>query len=67
MLNKSLQGKLEYRAKEKEAYKRGIKEVVDWIQENSWDGSLQHWGSGDYPVQCLRPDEWEQKLKEWDV
>ena len=47
--------------------KGGMKEVVEWLEENSWDGSLQHFGSGNYRVQCIPPDDWLAKLKEWGI
>ena len=52
--------------------KAGIKEVVDWLVEHSWDGSLQHWGAplpdgSNYNVQCMDREEWQAKLKEWGI
>ena len=40
-----------------------IKKVVEWLDEHSWDGSLQHWGAplpdGSYPsVQCIGAEDW---------
>ena len=49
--------------------KAQLKKVVEWLQEHSWDGSLQHWGaptadgsSGD--VQCLVAEDWQSLLEE---
>ena len=40
------------------SYKAGIKLVVDWLKENSWD---------DDGVQLFIPTDWQDQLKEWDV
>ena len=45
----------------------GRKEVVEWLIQNSWDGSLQHWGSGNYNVQCIAREDYLAKLKEWGI
>jgi len=48
--------------------KAGIRKVVEWIEGNSWDGSLQHWGAGDnIGIQCFHLDEWQAKLKDWGI
>ena len=49
------------------SFKAGREDVVNWIKENSWDGSLQHWGEGNYDVQCFAPKDLQAKLKEWDI
>lgn len=54
-------------ARQDYGYQLGIREVVKWIGENSWDGSLQHFGSGNYRVQCVPPDDWLARLKEWGI
>ena len=40
------------------SYKAGIKLVVDWLKENSWD---------DDGVQLFIPTDWQDQVKEWDV
>ena len=39
------------------SYKAGIKLVVDWLKENSWD---------DDGVQCFIPTDWQAQVKEWE-
>ena len=39
------------------SYKAGIKLVVDWLKENSWD---------DDGVQCFIPTDWQDQVKEWE-
>lgn len=47
--------------------KEGRCEVVQWLVRNSWDGSLQHWGTTDYPVQCFILSILLAHLKEWGL
>jgi len=73
------QAEISFKAGEIQGYKKGhcdgysngqmagVKAVEGWIDDNSWDGSLQHWGDKDYKVQCFDPDRWQAKLKEWGI
>ena len=41
-----------------DGYKAGIKTVVDWLKENSWD---------DDGVQLFIPTDWQDQVKEWGI
>ena len=43
----------------------GIKEVVDWIRDNFY--GIGEIGGKPFEGVLIFPDEWQAKLKEWDV
>ena len=48
----------------------GIKEVVEWIQENEHTGTYNipgTYGGRDYPSVYVDTEEWQAKLKEWGI
>ncbi len=53
--NQRLQAKITWNI----AFKAGIKEVVEWVYKNSYQGRL--------PITKINNEEWHIKLKEWKV
>ena len=45
------------------SFKAGIKEVVDWIEENNSSSPLVSW----ITIFRFQEDEWLAKLKEWGI
>ncbi len=69
------QAKVSFKAGQLDGYEKGIREVVEWIEETS--GHIERTGKKErmrhYCPNCdnsvigVLPDDWQAKLKEWGV
>lgn len=59
--------KKDWKDTQMEMYKAGIKEVVEWIDEDAYQVHRGYCNLGSIPVYLIHKEQWENKKKEWGI